>query len=167
MKYVTFQSNLLFFRVYALLLFAFSGCSKENSTIGTVSLNDIVSRSSFASLPLVGTQWKLIGFAHQGKNTIKIAERDCGDCFVLTFNEDGTLSGRTASNQASGRYELVETDEGGIVIVVFGGETMMGEWGDGNSFVSNMADVSRFSIGQRGLELNHGDKTFMLFQPME
>lgn len=165
MKRIVLQTSIVF-----LLLFMMgAGCNnetKDNNDGQIISLDEVPVIVQYEQLSLTGTNWKLIGFANVAENTIKIAEPQHENCYRLTFNPDGTISGQTSTNEAGGGYELNMQEEE-LKILSFGGSTEINELYDGPLFVESMVKVDSFSITERGLALYYDSKKhFLLFKPV-
>ena len=145
------------------------GCNeetKDDKVSIVLSLDEMSLITGYEGLSLIGTEWKLIGFADVAKNTVKIAEPQHENCYRLTFNPDGTLSGETSTNQAGGGYE-VDIQNNKLKIFSFGGNTMINELYDGRLYVKSMLEIESFSIMQKGLALYYNNKKhFLLFKPV-
>jgi hypothetical protein len=83
-------------------------CKETNDSNNELilSFDEIPTNIQYENLSLTETEWKLIGFVNAGKNTVKIAEPQHENCYRLTFNSDGTLSGETSTNLVGGKYEV-------------------------------------------------------------
>lgn len=142
------------------------GCQKGEPDGETMwmPLSKIPENPVYRSLPLTGIQWKLIGFANQRTNAIKLAESARENSYTLLFEEDGYISGHTSTNIASGKFE---TNNSTIFIAVFGTNTFVNEWYDGEPFIDAMKKVSTFEMSSRGLMLHYEEDKFLLFKPIE
>jgi len=132
---------------------------------GTVSLNQIKKYTSYPDLSFTDTKWKLIGFVNAKNNTIKIAQPESDDCYVLTFYPDSTFQGKTSINQVFGKYEINSTT-GALKIVQFIG-TEICELQDGQYYADALLLIDAFAIKERGLELYYDNKNYsLLFKPI-
>lgn len=151
--------------VLLMLILMGTGCNKKTKDDND-SLDKVLVIVQYEQLSLIGTDWKLIGFANVAENTIKIAEPQQENCYRLIFNPDGTLSGETSTNQAGGGYE-VNMEDKVLKILSFGGETMINELYDGFLYIESMLKVESFAITERGLALYYDNKKhFLLFKPV-
>ena len=141
-------------------------CEETEMEAGSiVSLNSIPSLNRYDNLPLIGTAWKLIGFADAHKSTIKIAEPAEGDCYTLLFNEDGTIDGVTSTNKIFGKYEVMKGRN--IIIKEFGG-TKINELFDGPTDIENLLNTKSYSITEKGLALYHdGNRKYLLYKSLD
>lgn len=153
-----------------LLVPLFGGCQENETPLepgSTVSLDRIPENPTYASLPLIGTKWKLIGFVDSKLEMIKLAEPDSSISYTLIFEEDGLLDGYTSTNPASGKY-LIERDSGNYLqISTFRPNTYINELFDGRNYIDTMNKVNSFSISTRGLSLLYEKDKYLLFKPIK
>jgi hypothetical protein len=116
--------------------------------------------------PLIGTTWKLVGFVDAQADTMKTAEPVGDQCYLLTFHQDGTLSGYTSTNEAGGEYEI-NTQTGSLIIKSFGGLTMINELFDGNRYIECMYKVTYYNLSDKNLKLYYSPTDYLLFNPYE
>ena len=107
-----FKRTHLFCLGMVLCLPLIGGCQKgeieqEEGTV--LPLNKIPENADYAALPLVGTKWKLIGFANDKKREIKLSRPSEGNSYTLIFGEKSELSGYTSTNAAYGIYSVKKT----------------------------------------------------------
>ena len=145
------------------LLPILGGCRDDEPPEGEVQLSEILENPDYASLPLVGTPWKLIGFVDEGRNRVKLAEPEGESTYLLTFNENGEISGRTSTNTVFGRYILASDSL--LEILTFTNITEVNELYDGGYYIASMNDVFSFTLTPKGLALYYDSEKFMLFQP--
>lgn len=148
-----------------LLVPLFGGCQEEGSPLESgdlVSLTKIPENPDYASLPLVGTRWKLIGFVDSKLEMIKLAEPDSDSNYILVFSEDGKLQGQTSTNTANGRYSLSNNS---LLISNFTNSTEINELFDGLSYIKAMKMVNSFDITSKGLKLIYDQDKYLLFKP--
>jgi hypothetical protein len=117
------------------------------------------------TIPLIGTTWKLVGFEAQA-GTMKTAEPVGRQCYLLTFHQDGTLSGYISTNEARGVYEI-NTQTGALIIKNFGGMTEINELFDGNQYIECMKKVTSYNVSAKNLKLYYSPTEYLLFQPDE
>jgi hypothetical protein len=105
--------------------------------------------------------WKLEGFGNKANNSFEEAEpKDCEECYILTFSEDGTLSGHTTTNTVFGEYTISEKN---INIVSFGG-TEVGELGHGYKYSDAMCLIDSYEIVKTKLKLYYNQRqNYLLF----
>lgn len=159
-------TNTVLFLLIALLVM--SGACKDKDTVDQdpaigISLAEIPDDPDYISLPFVGTKWKLIGFADSGTNTIKLAEPSGGDTYTLIFEEDGTVSGLTSTNQATGSYTL----DGHDLRITIWIMTYINELYDGPLYLEVINKVHSYQLSEKGLILNYASKKYLLYKPLE
>lgn len=144
-----------------------SSCQESETPLEpgeTVSLGRISEHPDYAFLPLMGTQWKLLGFADEKKGEIKLAEPYSDDNFVLVFGESGTITGMTSTNMAHGEYSISNNQ---LLISGFSNATEANELFDGPLYIGTMNKVVTFKVSPKGLHLFYDEEKFLLFQPVE
>lgn len=143
------------------------GCQESEFPLepgAVVSLNRIPENPEYTSLPLMGTKWKLLGFADEKTGNIKLAEPYSQNSYILIFMEDGELGGQTSTNIAYGRYSLTNNL---LLISNFSNITEITEVFDGLLYIEVMNKVSSFKISSKGLNLYYEEGKFLLFKPIE
>lgn len=150
-----------------LLLPLLFGCQEESQPDegAEMSLNFVPTDMSHASLPLIGTQWKLVGFVNGAKNKIRLAMPNGEDTYLLVFDEDGGISGRTSTNTATGKYSI-DSASNRITISEFTHLTKINELFDGKYYIDVMNKVSSVKLSAQGLELYYDNSNYLLFQPL-
>ncbi len=145
------------------LLLLTSGCEKKevNGQENLVSLRSLPKSSGYASLSLVGTRWKLIGFADEKSRSVRLAVPFNDRSYTITFGEDGSITGYTSTNAADGRYHKEPTS---FKIASFGPKTYMNEVFDGRPYIDAMSKVFAANISDRGLVLHYEKDKFLLFR---
>ncbi|SHM36975.1 hypothetical protein SAMN04488057_101238 [Cyclobacterium lianum] len=139
------------------------GCQDEELPEGEIRLSQIPDNPDYTSLPLIGTTWKLIGFVDEGRNRVKLPEPDGESTYLLKFNGNGEISGRTSTNSAYGRYLL--GSDGLLEILTFTNTTELNELFDGGYYIASLNDVFSFALSPKGLTLYYDSEKSMLFQP--
>ena len=173
-KKVISTQKLLFWTMLIMILPMLGACQKDDGLDqeGVINLKDIPENPIFADLPLVGTKWKLVGFANSETGKIKVADvglrgedrlPECARCFTLFFDEMGVFEFFSTLNKFMRNYRVENIDsqlffEGGY-------RTTAGERGDGEKFAAAMYKVDKFNISSRGLALYYGSSDYLLFQP--
>jgi heat shock protein HslJ len=150
-----------------LLVPLFGGCQENETPLepgSTVSLDRIPENPDYASLPLVGTRWKLIGFVDSKLEMIKLAEPDSDSNYILVFSEDGKLQGQTSTNTANGRYSLSNNS---LSISNFTNSTEINELFDGLSYIKAMNMVNTYEVTTKGLKLIYDQEKYLLFKPIK
>lgn len=132
---------------------AASGCQKDEQDTG------------YAELPLIGTKWKLVGFANEKTGEIQLAEPSGNETYTLQFKEGSFIEGVTSTNRAHGKYELFEDTGGKISIVQFGAITEINELYDGNQYIEAMRLVDNYRINAQSLSLYYSTDDYLLFRP--
>lgn len=145
-----------------------TGACREKDTVerdpgAHLPLAEINGNPDYVVLPFVGTKWKLIGFADSGTNSIKLAKPSEGNTYTLIFEEDGTVSGVTSTNQATGTYTL---DGHALQFTGWGG-TKINELLDGPTYVKAIEQVYSYQLSEKGLILNYEAKKYLLFRPVD
>jgi len=161
----TSASNTVFSMI---ALFIILGACESKDTVQPetsldASLATIPDNPDYLSLPIIGTKWKLIGFADSETNTIKLAKPSEGNTYTLIFEEDGTVSGVTSTNQATGTYTL---DGHALQFTGWGG-TKINELLDGPTYVKAIEQVYSYQLSEKGLILNYEAKKYLLFRPVD
>jgi len=148
------------------LLLPMWGCQKNEveAQENTVMLSSIPKNSDYASLPWVGTRWKLIGFGDEKAKSIRLAVPFNDNSYTVTFKDNGSISGYTSTNIAGGKY-LGEPDS--VEITNFGPETYINELEDGDLFIDAMNEAFAIDITDLGLVLRYDKDKFLLFKPAE
>lgn len=129
-----------------------------------VSLKRVPTNPSYASLPLIGPEWKLIGFVDEKKNRIRLVKAGDGDSFTQVFEDDGLFTGRASINRAQGEYSMTKDH---LSIQQYHLLTEAGESPDGYLYIAAMEKVFAYRISRRGLELYYDPQQYLLFQPVE
>ncbi|MCE7056993.1 hypothetical protein LZF95_20100 [Algoriphagus sp. AGSA1] len=144
-----------------------SSCQESEDPLepgATVSLNRIPENPAYTSLPLMGTQWKLLGFADEKTGKIRLVEPYSDDNFILVFGESGTITGMTSTNEAYGEYSMSNNQ---LLISSFGNATEINELFDGPLYIETMNKVVTFKMSPKGLHLFYDEEKFLLFQQAE
>jgi len=169
MKTLTkFKSKWKFMVAIIFLLPLMGGCQEEglpDEEGAEVSLKRVPTNPNFASLPLIGTEWKLIGFVDGKKNRIRLAKPGGGDSYTLIFEETGEVRGQTSTNAAYGEYSMHKNQQ--LLISGFHNITEKSELFDGKHYIESMNKVSSFDISNKGLGLYYDSQKYLLFKPVE
>ena len=132
-----------------------------------ISLNFVSTDIRHASLPLIGTQWKLVGLVNGKTNKIKLVTPFRDKSYTLLFKKNGELEGFTSSNVVWRTYSFHPASENGLDLSSFGPSTYAGESEEGYLYIELMKKVNSFRISTRGLELYYDPQQYLLFQPVE
>ncbi|WP_162416567.1 META domain-containing protein [Cyclobacterium roseum] len=162
-KVVSFKNRWMVLVGMVFLLPVLGGCREEELPEGEIRLSQIPDNPDYTSLPLIGTTWKLIGFVDEGRNRVKLPEPDGESTYLLKFNGNGEISGRTSTNSAYGRYLL--GSDGLLEILTFTNTTELNELFDGGYYIASLNDVFSFALSPKGLTLYFDSEKSMLFQP--
>lgn len=168
MKGNTKRFNWGFTLAIVIFLICLTGCQEEgqpDEESSEISLNFVSNDISYASLPLIGAQWKLIGFVDSRINKIRLAQPNGPDTYLLVFDEDGGISGRTSTNTAAGRYSA-DSSSNRFVISNFTHMTKINELFDGRYYIESMNKVFAVKFSSQGLELHYDTSQYLLFQPL-
>lgn len=158
-------TNILFL-CGVIVLMAFS-CEKNTmESENIIPLSEVSVNESYLQLSLMGTTWKLIGFANAASNTLKRAEPEGDSCYILRFHPDNRITGWTSTNKNGGSYlRNILSQE--LKFIHFGG-TELQEVFDGPKYVDAIWQVHSYEITNKGLVLYYDKKTlFLLFKPLE
>jgi len=149
----------------SIIVYLMTGCNKhEPGTNMIVPIHEIPAIPYYASLPLTGTPWKLIGFGDDFAHNIKLAQPYSEKSFTITFLENGFLSGVTSTNSAQGTYEILPEN---MIKTTFGTMTMINESPDGRVYLDALKKVYSYQISTRGLILRYETNDYLLFKPIE
>lgn len=130
----------------------FGRLSRRGTSRGAVRLNQVPDNLSDTSVSLEDKQWKLVGFRDDRRNTVKLAEPYGEDTYLLTFNKNGEINGRTSTNTAAGKYSL-NSNRRTLVISQFNHLTKINELFDGRYYIESMNQVFTFKLSSKGLAL--------------
>ena len=117
--------------------------------------------------PLAGTEWLLVGFGEKVTGTLEPAKPEANSrgSFLLVFGENGKLDGYTATNLATGQYDLDYNNPGKISIPYFGAMTKINELYDGLRYIESMNKVSKYQFESGRLLLFYNSREYLLFGP--
>ena len=111
--------------------------------------------------------WKLTGFGSvNGDNIdIRVAQpEDCESCFIVTFNNDGMVSGNTTTNDFVGNYSINANKIRLENMVV----SKVGEVYDGCEFYQALIGCSSFLIANKQLYLFYNyQESCLIFQLLQ
>jgi len=146
------------------LLPILGGCQDEELPEGEIRLSEIQENPDYESLPLVGTQWKLIGFVDEGRERLRLAEPTNENSYTITFLTNGEFSGTTYMNGMAGKYEASEIDRS-LKILEFGLTSYAGETYDSPMYTESLKNSSNFHISSKGLIIYYDVRNYLLFSP--
>jgi len=107
------------------------------------------------------TTWKLVGFVNVASGEVKEAEPASENCYLLSFNEDSTLSGTSSSNQLAGTYVFDEKKSS--IHINIHQATLVTEAFDGNQYLDALNVVQSFLLHKDELRLYYNDQKEYLF----
>jgi heat shock protein HslJ len=143
------NSNLLSLVLFLFLITGAGGCTNDNDTENTAGLQ---------------RTWRFTGFVDAIADTMKIAEPQGPQCYILTFNEDSTFNGSTSTNQIAGKFKISD-QANGFRITQFGG-TKINELQDGERYVEAILDTYSYSLTKNELRLFYGKDFYLRFKPL-
>ncbi len=112
---------------------------------------------------IVGT-WKCVGFGNVETNKVKpIKPQDCNKCYILRFNADGTVGGKSSTNEVQGHFEVdLKLKK---LKVSMGVRTFINEYLDGDLYLETINKVTHYSLSKKDeLLLYYNDKKeYLLF----
>jgi hypothetical protein len=161
---VNFKGTWMLLIGMAFMLSLAGGCQEEglpDEEGAEISLRRVPGSPGYASLPLMDTRWKLIGFVEG--NRIRLAKPKGGDSYTLIFKDTGVITGKTSTNAAYGEYSL--PGDWKISVSVFHNMTEMAELFDGPLYIESINKVLSYRISSKGLELHYDANKYLLFQP--
>lgn len=173
MKTLTVFKPIRLFWIGLILCFPLiGGCQKEEmdddgKKTTVIPLSDIVDHPDYASLPLIGTKWKLIGFVNAKSGKVDLVKDFFDESFILVIKEDGSLIGNGGANVVSGSYAFDLSTKGITIIVPLGRSTMAGSTPDEDRYVETMSKVKNFSISSKGLSIYYDAGKYLLFGQAE
>ena len=114
---------------------------------------------------IIGAKWKFYGFgAYDSEEIRKAKPNDCESCYIITFGEDGKITGTTSSNDFSGDY-IISVDSLTILQPVC--TTKVGEIGDGFEFYESLLSCTNYVINDKQLFLYYNNKkNYLLFNEL-
>lgn len=159
------RTLLLLTMIFPMLLLM-QGCGKDNIKIPSedwVSLSEIEGDERFASLPLVSTKWKLLGFADEEQGRFKDAEPVGEKLYTLIFGKNGWIEGFTIANILTGKFSR----NGNELKIESWTATEVGEGNEAKFYIESLNKVYTYRIAQKGLVLYYAEDKAMLFQPID
>lgn len=147
--------TLLLATALILCLPMFGGCEKSETS---------KKRDTGGTLPLIGTTWKLVGFADSERNSFELTKPSGNETYLLNFKEDGSVSGSTSTNQARGKFVLSDKDKS-LSIIEFTNVTEINELFDGYRYIDAVKKISSYQISTKSLSLYYGKGIYLLFHP--
>jgi len=163
-KVVVFKCRWMVLVGIIFLLPVLGGCQDEELPEGEIRLSDIPDISDYESHPLVGTQWKLIGFVDGRRERLRLAEPTTENSYRITFLTNGEFLGNTYMNGMAGKYETSEIDRS-LKILEFGLTSYAGETYDSPMYTESLKNSSNFHISSKGLIIYHEAQNYLLFSP--
>lgn len=155
----TLKHTILSLIILLSVLFIFSGCTEKDTNV--ISLPTDTGGETLTKL--IGTEWKLIGFAEVGSNTMKVPEPIQDSCYLFNFDSDTTFSGITSTNHIKGEYQYDYVNH--IIRVLKIGGTKIGEVADGQLYFESLRIITSFSSTENYLKLYYEDgKKYLLYK---
>lgn len=157
----------LFWAMLIMILPMLGACQKDGGIDqeGTINLKDISENPEYANLPLIGTTWKLIGFANTKTGKVKTVKLGSPQSYSLYLTDDREIWGHTSANTVKGKYELFDKEANNIKVLAFTAITYVNEMGEPIDYYEAMKKVDRFHVTTRGLSLYYDSESFLLFKP--
>lgn len=165
-KQIVFKPGQIFWIICMAALPLLGACQKENEMggEGMIPLSEIPDNPDYLNLPLIGTAWKLVGFADEKTETIKLVEPSEGNRYVLVFENNGRFSGISSTNEIEGEFD-VNISENVLKIERLGG-TKVNETSCGKQYMSFLSLTERYETTERGLLLFNNSTTYLLYHPI-
>ena len=105
--------------------------------------------------------WKLVGFVSADGILREADPKDCDRCYTISFLKDGYLTGRTINNEAWALYQF----NGHNIRIRDFGMTMVGEYGDSDTYVKALKQSTRYELVSGRLRLYYNnDRDYLLFK---
>ncbi|MGV3763407.1 hypothetical protein [Parapedobacter sp.] len=143
------------------------GCQK--SEIGekpkNIPLTEVPTNPNYATLPLVGTKWKLVGFVDQTTNNVKSVQSSAADNYTLAFESNGDFAGISSTNTIMGVFSFDVSDS--IMKVEKLGGTKINETPYGKQYMSLLRSTIKYEITEIGLKLHNESTIYLLYSPIE
>jgi len=164
---VIIRGKTLFLAIFIMILPMLGACQKDGKLDeeGMIDLKDIPENPEYANLPLVGTSWKLIGFADTKTGKVKKVKPGSPHSYSLNFTNEGDIWGHTSANTIKGKYELFNKANK-INVLAFTAITFVYEMGEPIDYQEAMIKVDRFHVTSLGLSLYYDSESFLLFRPL-
>lgn len=164
---VAIGQKTLLWVILIMILPVLGACQKDLGIdeADTIDLKDIPENPEYANLPLVGTSWKLLGFADIKTGKVKKVKPGSPHSYSLNFTNEGDIWGHTSANTIKGKYELFN-EANKINVLAFTAITYVNEMGEPIDYQEAMIKVDRFHVTSRGLSLYYDSESFLLFRPL-
>ena len=105
--------------------------------------------------------WKLVGFVSADGILREADPKDCDRCYTISFLKDGYLTGRTINNEAWALYQF----NGHNIRIRDFGMTMVGEYGDSDTYVKALKQSTRYELVSGRLRLYYNnERDYLLFK---
>ena len=151
------KTNFLKF-IAIMLIFAgsFSACNKISELKND---NQVVNEP----ISLKNTKWKLVGFVDVVADTMKIAEPESEKCYILSFDNERTLSGVGCANTLSGNYDI-NYNTNNINILIWN-TTEINHLFDEKLYLETLNIIQSFYVQGKELKLYYNDnKNYLLYK---
>lgn len=103
--------------------------------------------------------WKFTAFGSSNNSLRTVNPIDCEVCYLLTFNEDSTINGKSVINILGGQF-ILSSNQLRFPNGVLATEVL--EEGDPYSFTEALKNVNSFKIENRQLKLFYTNNDFLL-----
>lgn len=165
-KQIIFKPRQILWLMYIAALPLLGACQKENEMHGEgmIALSEILDNPEYTDLSLIGTAWKLIGFADEKTETIKLVEPSEGDRYALVFENNGRFSGVSSTNEIEGEFDF-DISENVLKVKRLGG-TKINETAHGKQYMSLLSMTVRYETTEKGLLLFNNSTIFLLYHPI-
>lgn len=131
---------------------------KEEIPEGWKSLDEIADNLAYASLPLTGIRWRLIGFADEERDIIRPV---ASSTYVIYFRVDGLIGGQIYVSKVSGTY----SSDGANLLTEVSLERVTEHDADADLYMEALNESHTFAVTEKGLQLYYGEeRQYLLFK---
>lgn len=165
-KQIIFKPGQIFWLMCMAALPLLGACQKEKEMDGEgmIALSEIPDNAEYLNLPLIETAWKLVGFADEKTETIKLVEPSDEDRYVLVFENNGRFSVVSSTNEIEGEFDF-DISENVLKVKRLGG-TKINETAHGKQYMSLLSMTVRYETTEKGLLLLNNSTTYLLYHPI-
>ena len=119
------------------------------------------------NVDFTGITWELVAFVENGKTTPEPgrgpeSDQDYG-YYWIRFNQDGTISGESSSNDLKGTYSI-DFSKNTFEVLNVSVATYVMEVGNGEKFLNCLNTITKFSSTDSSLKLYYTAKDYLLFK---